>query len=130
MQKIMTFTASGSWGPGDDYQISLVTEKDTYYLRGKRIRKDMPGQSPQIVRHSIKVSPDWVTSLLSELQNANITALPPEALGCDGEFYSLSVGSPYGGATYSWWSAPPDGWEIFPKVARKIMDEFSKDLPE
>ena len=130
MQKIITFTSSGSWGPGDDYQISLVSEDDAYYLRGKRIRKEMLVGSPRILRHTVKVSSEWATDLLSDLQKANIPLMPPEVLGCDGEFYSLSVGSMFGGATYKWWTAPPAGWEIFQKVARRIMDEFSKDLPE
>ena len=129
MFEILSFTAGG-WGPGDNYQISLVPEDDAYYLRGKRSRQKKWEEKPQILQHTVKVSADWVTNLLSELQNANIPLLPPKVRGCDGDFYSLTVGSSYGGATYKWWSHPPAGWEIFPEVARKIIDEFSRDLPE
>ena len=45
--------------------------------------------------------------------------------------YHSTYGRPcFGGATYSWWSQPPTGWEILPKVTRQIIDEFSKALPE
>ena len=129
MYEIINFK-SGGWGPGDDYQISLSREDDVFYLRGVRVRNTSWDSRPQTLQHSVKVSSDWVTCLLSELQNATIAPLPPEVLGCDGDFYSLSVGTSYGGATYRWWSSPPKGWEIFPKVARQIMNEFSKELPE
>ncbi|MBR2962866.1 MAG: hypothetical protein IKC53_01510, partial [Lentisphaeria bacterium] len=61
---------------------------------------------------------------------ANIPLMPREMAGCDGTFYSMSVGSGFGGATYCWWSQPPTGWEILPKVTHQIIDEFSKALPE
>ena len=41
----------------------------------------------------------------------------------------MTVGDMFGGATYRWWSEPPEGWEILPKIFRKILDEFSKHLP-
>jgi len=129
MYKIMSLTLGGGT-PGDSYQISLFPGDDVYYLRGKLSRQRRWEEKPQILQHTVKVSADWVNNLLSELKNANIPLWPPEALGCDGDFYSLSIGSSYGGATYKWWSVPPVGWEIFPKVARQIIDEFSKDLPE
>lgn len=129
MHEIMSFTSFG-WGPGDNYKISLIPEDDVYYLRGERSRQKRWEEKPQALRHTVKVSADWVNNLLSKLKNANIPLWPPEALGCDGDFYTLSIGSSYGGATYKWWSAPPVGWEIFPKVARQIIDEFSKGLPK
>ena len=45
-------------------------------------------------------------------------------MGCDGVFYSMSVGSPCGEAIYKWWSAPPDGWEVLPKVTGQIITRF------
>ena len=49
---------------------------------------------------------------------------------CDGTFYTMIVGSCFGGANCSWWSQPPPGWEILPKVTHQMIDEFSKELPE
>ena len=114
---------------GDDYQISLVTEDGKYFLRGKRTRHAMSVPQPQILRKTIKVSSAWAVNLLAELQKANIPLMPPEVAGCDGEFYTMSVGSLFGGATYKWWSTPPAGWEILQSVTRQISDEFSKSLP-
>lgn len=53
-----------------------------------------------------------VHGILNELRSANIPLMPQDAAGCDGTFYSMIVGSCFGGATYNWWSQPPTGWEI------------------
>jgi len=128
--KLLSIATSGSWGPGDDFQISLVRKDDTYTLRGKRMRVDNLQKNPQVLRKTVKVSTEWATVLLEELRNANIPVYPPEMLGCDGTFYSMSLGNAYGGATYTWWSCPPHGWEILPKITDKIIDEFSNHLYE
>jgi hypothetical protein len=122
--KLITITTAGSWGPGDDYQISLVLQEDTYVLRGKIIRVDELHQDKKILRKNVKVTREWAAGILDELRNATIPLLPPKVLGCDGTFYSMSVGSPFGGATYSWWSDAPDGWEVLPKVTGQIITKF------
>ena len=128
--KLLSITTSDSWGPGVDFQISLVRKDDTYTLRGKRMRVDNLLEKPQVLRKTVKVSTEWATMLLDELRNANIPVYPPEMLGCDGTFFSMSLGSAYGGATYTWWSCPPHGWEILSKITDKIIDEFSNHLYE
>ena len=128
--KLITITTSGSWGPGDDYQISLVLKDGVYTLRGKRVRVDEIRFSKQILRKNIKVTPEWANGIIDELRKATIPLMPQEMMGCDGTFYSMSVGSPYGGASYTWWSCPPDGWGILPKVTEQIIDMFSGHLPE
>ena len=65
--------------------------------------------------------------ILNELRSIKIPLMPQEMAGCDGTFYTLIVGSCFGGATYSCWSQPPTGWEILPKVTRQIIDEFSRN---
>ena len=128
--KLITIATSGSWGPGDDFHISLVLKDATYTLRGKRVRVDNLQHTPQILRKTVMVTTEWATALLDELRNTNIPVYPPEMTGCDGTFYSMSLGNVYGGATYTWWSCPPDGWEILPKITDKIIDEFSNHLYE
>lgn len=114
---------------GDDFDISLALDDKGYFLRGKRIRRTL-SERPKILRRTVRVSSDWAVELLNDLKNANIPLLPEEIYGCDGEFFTMSVGSDFGGATYKWWTAPPEGWEILPKITRRMIDEFSKHLPE
>lgn len=128
--KLITVSIRGSWGPGDNFEISLIFKDDVYFLRGKRERIDNLNQKPKATCKTVKVSKKWADGILNELRSSNIPLLPQEAMGCDGTFYSMTVGSCYGGATYNWWSDPPTGWEVLPKVTHQIIDEFSKVLPE
>ena len=128
--KLITVSTSNSWAMGDNYEISLVLKDDAYSIRGKRVRIAEMLAKPETTRKTVKVSKEWATRILNELQSAKIPLMPQEMAGCDGTFYSMSVGSGFGGATYCWWSQPPTGWEILPKVTRQIIDEFSKELPE
>ena len=121
-------TAEGCFD-GDDFDISLVLDDKGYSLRGKRTRHTLI-ERPKFLRKSVRVSSDWATGLIAELKNADIPLLPEEIYGCDGEFYTMSVGSSFGGATYRWWSDPPEGWGILSKITRRIIDEFSKHLPD
>lgn len=122
--KLITITSTGSWGPRDDYQISLVLQENTYVLRGKIIRVDFSSPNKRISRKSVRVTREWADGILNELRKATIPLLPPEMMGCDGAFYSMSVGSIFGGATYEWWCEPPKGWEVLPKVAGQIITKF------
>ena len=128
--KLITVSTSNSWAMGDNFEISLVLKDETYSLRGKRVRIAEMLAKPETTRKAVKVSKGWAEGILNELRSANIPLMPQEMAGCDGTFYSMSVGSGFGGATYCWWSQPPPGWEILPKVTRQIIDEFSKALPE
>lgn len=128
--KLITVSSSNSWAIGDNYEISLVLKDEKYSLRGKRVRTAEMLAKPETTRKAIKVSKEWATGILNELRSANIPLMPREMAGCDGTFYSMSVGSGFGGATYCWWSQPPTGWEILPEVTRQIIGEFSKVLPE
>ena len=127
--KLITVSTSNSWEMGDNYEISLVLKDDAYSLRGKRVRISEMLAKPETTRKSVKVSKEWASGILNELRSAKIPLMPKEMAGCDGTFYSMSIGSGFGGATYCWWSQPPTGWEILPKVTRQIIDEFSKELP-
>ena len=128
--KLITVSTSNSWAMGDNFEISLVLKDETYSLRGKRVRiAEMPAK-PETTRKAVKVSKGWAEGILNELRSTKIPLLPQEMAGCDGTFYTMTVGSCFGGATYSWWSQPPTGWEILPEVTRQIIDEFSKELPE
>ena len=128
--KLVTVSTSNSWAMGDNFEISLVLKDETYSLRGKRVRIAEMLAKPETTRKAVKVSKGWAESILNELRSTKIPLLPQEMAGCDGTFYSMSVGSGFGGATYCWWSQPPPGWEILPKVTRQINDEISKALPE
>ena len=128
--KLITVSTSNSWAMGDNYEISLVLKDETYSLRGKRVRTAEMLAKPETTRKAVKVSKEWATGILNELRSTKIPLMPQEMAGCDGAFYSMSVGSCFGGATYCWWSQPPTDWEILPKVTRQIIDEFSKALPE
>ena len=129
--KLITVSSDGgSLESGDNFEISLVLKDDEYSLRGKRERIYDMFQKPQTTRRTVKVSKDWANGILNELLSANIPLLPHEQAGWDGIFYSMTVGSCFGGATYTWWSQPPVGWEILPKVTHQIIDEFSKALSE
>ena len=112
----------------DDFDIALELDDKGYSLRGKRIRRSPLGS--RVSQMSVAVSADWADGVLTELKNADIPLLPPEERGFDGEFYTMTVGSDFGGATYKWWSDPPEGWEVLPRVTRRMIDEFSKHLPE
>lgn len=124
----ITVTVDGCF-EGYDFDISLELDDKGYLLRGKRIRRILI-ERPRILRRTVRVSSDWAVELLNDLKNANIPLLPKEIYGCDGEFFTMSIGSDFGGATYKWWSVPPEGWEVLPKIARRIIDEFSEHLPE
>lgn len=128
--KLITIATSNSWAMGDNFEISLVLKDDVFYLRGKRVRIAQMLMKPETARKAVKVSKEWANGILNELRSANIPLMPQESAGCDGTFYSMIVGSCFGGATYNWWSQPPTGWEILPKVTRQIIGEFSKALPE
>ena len=122
--KLITVTSTGSWGPRDDYRISLVRKGDTYVLQGKIIRVDFSSPNKRGSQKSVKVTREWADGIFDELRNATVPLLPQEVMGCDGAFYSMSVGSLFGGATYKWWCKPPDGWEVLPKVAGQIITKF------
>lgn len=128
--KLITISTSNSWAMGDNFEISLVLKDNVFSLRGKRVRIAEMLMKPETTRKVVKVSKEWANGILNELRNAKIPLMPQEMAGCDGTFYSMSVGSGFGGATYCWWSQPPTGWEILPKVTHQIIDEFSKALPE
>ena len=128
--ELVTISTSNSWAMGDNYEISLVLKGDSYSLRGKRVRTAEMLAKPETTRKAVKVSKEWATGILNELRSTKIPLMPQEMAGCDGTFYTMIVGSCFGGATYSWWSQPPPGWEILPKVTHQIIDEFSKELPE
>ena len=115
---------------GDDFDIALELGDKGYSLRGKRISRSLLGGPPRVSQMSVAVSADWATGVLTELKNAHIPPLPPEVSGCDGEFYTMSVGDDFGGATYRWWRCPPEGWEVLSETTRRMIDEFSKHLPE
>jgi len=128
--KLITVSTSNSWEMGDNYEISLVLKDDSYSLRGKRVRISEMLAKPETTRKTVKVSKEWATGILNELRSTKIPLMPQEMAGCDGTFYTMTVGSSFGGATYIWWSEPPTGWEILPKVTHQMIDEFSKELPE
>ena len=128
--ELVTISTCNSWAMGDNYEISLVLKENAYSLRGKRVRIAEMLAKPETTRKAVKVSKEWATGILNELWSTKIPLLPQEMAGCDGTFYTMTVGSCFGGATYSWWSQPPTEWEILPKVTRQIIDEFSKALPE
>lgn len=128
--ELVTISTSNSWAMGDNYEISLVLKGDSYSLRGKRVRIAEMLAKPETTRKAVKVSKEWATGILDELRSTKIPLMPQEVAGCDGTFYTMIVGSCFGGATYSWWSQPPTEWEILPKVTHQIIDEFSKELPE
>ena len=129
--KLITVSNGSGWGPGDNFEVSIVLEDKVYFLQGKRIRSTGEiGEKNQTIEKSVKISASWVNEILDELRKANIPLFPEEVRGCDGTFYSMTLGTGYGGATYRWWSCPPDGWEILPEVTWKIIDEFSKHLPK
>ncbi len=128
--ELVTISTSNSWAMGDNYEISLVLKGDSYSLRGKRVRIAEMLAKPETTRKAVKVSKEWATGILDELRSTKIPLMPQEVAGCDGTFYTMIVGSCFGGATYSWWSQPPTEWEILPKVTHQIIDEFSKALPE
>ena len=124
----VTITLKGCF-EGDDFDISLELDDNGYLLRGKRIRRVLI-ERPRILRRTVRVSSDWAVELLNDLKNADIPLLPEEIYGCDGEFFTMTVGSDFGGATYKWWSDPPKGWESLPKITSRMIDEFSKHLPK
>ena len=124
--KLITVTSTGSWGPRDDYRISLVLKKDTYVLQVKIIHVDFSSPNKQVSRKSVKVTKEWADGILDELRNATIPLLLHAVIGCDGTFYSMSVGSIFGGAIYSWWCEPPKGREVLPKVTGQIITKFSE----
>jgi len=128
--ELVTISTSNSWAMGDNYEISLVLKGDSYSLRGKRVRTAEMLAKPETMRKAVKVSKEWATGILNELRSTKIPLMPQEMAGCDGTFYTMIVGSCFGGATYIWWSEPPTGWEILPKITSQIIDEFSKELPE
>lgn len=127
---LITITADSVFFPEDHCRISLVSKGDKYFLRGKRMCRDIPSLEKQTTKDSVKVTPAWAKGILEELRQAEIPLFPPGMYGCDGSFFTMTVGDEFGGATYRWWSEPPEGWEILPKIFRKILDEFSKHLPE
>ena len=125
----ITITTEGCF-ESDDFNISLVLCELGYSLRGKRIRHNICGR-PQVLRRSVKVSSGWANELFAELRDVNIPLLPSAIYdGCDGEFYSMSIGSSFGGVTYRWWNDPPEGWKLLPKITRRMINEFSKHLPK
>jgi len=128
--KLITVSGGGSFGPGENFEISLVLEDDAYSLQGKSERVDERARKLEETCKTVKVSKEWADGILNELRSARIPLLPQEVHGCDGDFYTMTVGSCFGGATYSWWSEPPTGWEVLPKVTRQIIDKFSKALPK
>ena len=127
---LITITAGGGFFLGDDYKISLVNKDNKFFLRGKCVRRNMQSLEKQTMKDSVKVTAEWAKEILDELRKAEIPLFPPGMYGCDGSFFTMTVGDMFGGATYRWWSEPPEGWGILPKITRKILDEFLKNVPE
>ena len=123
--KLITISVRSSLeNGGQSFHISLVRKNGEFFLRGKRMLAWESQDNQKITRKRIKVAPEWANGILDELRNANIPLLPEEVPGLDGPGFSMSVGSVFGGATYTWWSIPPKGWEILPNVTMKIISEF------
>jgi len=128
--ELLRIRCSGTWGPGDDFDISLVRMNDVFILKGKRYRQSESGGAKRSKQKKFKVDKAWVETLLDTLRKATIPLYPPEVFGCDGEFFSLKLGTPYGGATYQWWSAPPKGWNVLSKVTGRIINKFTVKLKD
>ena len=69
-------------------------------------------------------------TVLNEFRSACRPRLPQDEAVCDKAFSSIIVGSCYGGGINSWQSRPLTGREILPEINRRIIDDFSKVLPE
>ena len=127
---LVTITADNGFFSEENYRISLVNKGNKFFLRGMIMRRNRLSLEKKTVEDSVKVTPEWAKGILDELRKANIPLLPSGVYGCDGGFSAMTVGDEFGGATYRWWSEPPEGWEILPKMTRKILDEFLKNVPE
>lgn len=68
-----------------------------------------------------------VVQIQHELCNARIPAMPVFYSGHDGTIYEVGLGDYMGAATYRWWGAPPQGWEVLGLVHRRIVDSI--DIP-
>lgn len=122
---LLKVCSSGGWGPGDNFDISLVWSNAIFTLQGTRSRQDEGGNITRSKLKMFKVSKIWAETLLATLRKTTIPLHPEDVLGCDGTFYSLELGNSYGGATYRWWSNPPKGWDVLPEVAHEIIHKFS-----
>ena len=126
---LITIATDNGFFSEENYRISLVNKGNKFFLRGKIMHRNRQSLEKQSMKDSVPVTPEWANGILEELRKADIPLFPPGRYGCDGSFFTMTVGDGFGGATYRWWSEPPEGWEILPKVAREILDEFLKHLP-